>query len=527
MLSIVLAALVGTLLSLQLACEVSNGAFGKDYFRHFFYTVIPLVDGSGSPALLFKNHHASPLMHFHQILTSLVLDVSLRADAYIGITLFFCMAVGLAAMAFGEISARSGSLMYGLTVALLVSILMTGLTATGPIAWPLIYLQAYFLCLGMLVAVATYLLCEQPANTTRFFLYLGAVILAVLLHTSYGMLFFVASVPAVAIRVLSRRDYRLLLLLVIASALVAAWNNLALPAMGQMELRGDGYSADRIAARIMQLPLIAAAFGKALLTGVHGDAITYAVNKREPASWQLAIFASVALAYAVTAVWALLQSRKVLVAGVIMFAVSLGSASALLSRGGETFTFNIDAPRYVLLYRFAVAAFAWALTDALLSLCRASAPQLADAMRNRLLCGAASVMLLGAVVVQAAAFVNIQDSKGELSIAAGWGELATYMHGVDARNTFTLQGWQAGGNPPWVNRRVIDWLAGRRANVFSPGYRASPYLANYKRGRSAFVDERRQPLPLRVDAGNCIVHPHSGANRPGMPNWIQRLRGAS
>ena len=92
-----------------------------------------------------------------------------------------------------------------------------------------------------------------------------------------------------------------------------------------------------------------------------------------------------------------------------------------------------------------------------------------------------------------------------MSVAAGWSELAIYMQGLDKENTFDLQGWQAGGNPSWVSARVISWLVDRHANVFSPDYRASPYLANYIRGHAAY-EEPRQPLLLTVDSNNCIKH---------------------
>ena len=69
-----------------------------------------------------------------------------------------------------------------------------------------------------------------------------------------------------------------------------------------------------------------------------------------------------------------------------------------------------------------------------------------------------------------------------------------------------------------MNGRVIAWIAERRVNVFSPGYRASPYLANYKRGRSAY-EAQQQPVPLRVDADNCIEHPAFRGERA----WNARL----
>ncbi|NQX87629.1 MAG: hypothetical protein HRT77_03090 [Halioglobus sp.] len=505
LLCIVGAALVGTLLSFELAYEVGNGAFRADYFRHFFYSVIPFLDGSGNPALLFKNHHASPMLHLHQMLIGLHAGVSLRADAYIGITLFFFMAVALAAMALQELSARSDSRLYGFLVALLVSILMTGLTASRPITWPLIYLQAYFLCLGLLVAVATYRLCAQPGNVGRMWCYLGAVTLAVMLHTSYGMLFSVASLPALARRVASTRDYRLLLVLLVAIVLVTAWNNLALPALGQMELRGAGYGADSILTRLKQWPLIVAAFGKALLTGVHGDTVALVARKDGVSIGQLVVLFGLAVTYGITTCWALLQSRRVLIAGIIMLAVVLGAASALLSRGGTNFAFNIDASRYVLLYRFGAAAFAWALADSLVSFSRWCLPRLADGVRSRLLSCLVLMLVFAVVFVQWTAFGNLQRLKAGLAVAAEWSELALFMKGSDKSNTFVLKGWQAGDNPSRLNDRVISWLVRRQVNVFSPGYRAMPLLENYMRGRAAF--NGRQPARLRVDTRNCITHP--------------------
>lgn len=503
---IVLAALVGSLLSLELTYHVGNGAFRNDYFRHFFFTVIPIVDGSGSLSLLFNNHHASPLLHFHQIFTSLVLDGSLRIDAYTGIVFFFIMAVYLAVTAFQELSIRSGSQFYAVLVAMLIALIMTGLTATGPIAWPLIFLQGYVLFFGLLVSVATYRLCIQPDSSNRMALYAGSVVLAIFLHTSYGMLFFVASIPAIAIRIVSQRNYKLLALLMGAVSFSVFWNYILLPMFGQLEARDSGRFLDYITARLLDLPLLMAAFGKAFATGVHGDTLSYTLHKNPPGSWQLMGFILIAIAYAYATLWALFAQRKVLIAGVILLAVLLGISAALLSRGGEFFAFNLDAPRYVLLYRLAAGAFLWSIADALVGLFYFFAPKLGKDNQNILLSVATLVLLFTIIAMQVAAFNVASKRKSEMALAAGWTELSVYMLGVDSANTYSLRNWQSGGNASWVYNRVIAWLAVKKANVFSPDYRGSDYLTNYKRARSVYQSGRDNPLPLKIDRHHCIKH---------------------
>jgi hypothetical protein len=503
---IVVAALVGTLNSLDLAYQVGNGAFRNDYFRHFYFTVLPLVDGGGSLSLLFNNHHASPLLHLHQIFTSLVLDRSLRVDAYTGIGLFFIMAIYLAVTAFHEVLHRSGSQLYALLVAILISLIATGLTASGPISWPLIYLQGYFLFLGFFIAVATYLICMQPNNRIRIALYAGIVVLAILLHTSYGTMFFVASVPAIAWSAISQRNHKLVFLILGVAVFTLVWNFFVLPMFGQLEFRDTGKSLDYIADRLVDLPLVIAAFGKAVATGVHGDAFSFTINRDALGFWRMAGFFCLAMTYAGATLWATLAQRKLLIAGVIMMAVLLGAMSALLSRGSDTFAFNLDAPRYILLYRIAAAAFFWSIADALISLFGLVTPKGGKRIQGALLSVVALVSLSLVVTLQVAAFDIIAKRKPQMAVAAGWNELAIYMLGVDSVNTYSLKNWQSGANASWVNNKIIAWLVQKEANVFSPDYRGSDYLANYIKARSIYQSRRENPLPLIMDQKNCLQH---------------------
>ena len=150
--------------------------------------------------------------------------------------------------------------------------------------------------------------------------------------------------------------------------------------------------------------LLMAAFGKAIATGVHGDTLSYTIHKNTQGSWQMAGLFCIATAYASATLWALMAQRKVLIAGVIMLAVLLGAAAALLSRGSESFAFNMDAPRYVLLYRIAAAAFLWSIADALVGLFSFVTPKFGKGIQSTLLSVVALVFLCSIIALQVAAF---------------------------------------------------------------------------------------------------------------------------
>jgi len=505
--AILIAASIGTANSLGLTYYFGNGAFQADYFRHFLYNVMPILDGTGSLTRLFTNHHASPLLHLHQIFTSYVLKTSLRVDAYAGITLFFIMAAYLSVAAFHELSLRTGSKIYALIVGISIALVMTGLTTAGPISWPLIYLQGYFLCLGLLVAISTYLLCMQPRSGNRQVLYVGSVILMVLLHSSYGVVFFVASVSAIAIRAIPQRNYKLLVLLLGTAIFVYGWNAYILPFFGQMKARDTIDSASNLAALFGQIPLLLTVFGKAVAAGFYGDAYAYVVDKNALQSWQVIGFFSIAVAYAAATLWALAVQRKVLLAGVIMLAIGLGALTVAVYRGNGTFPFTIDASRYILLYKFAAAAFVWSSADALASLFRLVAPGVSQGIRGFLL-SVIALSFLGAIIaLQLVAFKIILQSQSSLATLAAWNELSVYMLGVDSANTFSLQNWQSGHNGSGVNTPVINWLVRNEVNVFSPDYRASEHLAHYMRARAIYQASGEAPLRLEIDQKNCIQHP--------------------
>jgi hypothetical protein len=288
---------------------------------------------------------------------------------------------------------------------------------------------------------------------------------------------------------------------------VYGWNAYILTLFGQMEARDSSDAARNLAALLAQVPLLLAVFGKAVAGGFHGDAYTYVIVNNSLQSWQMISFFGIAVAYTAATVWALSAQRKVLIAGVVMLAIGLGAVTVVVFRENATLPFTIDAPRYILLYKFAAAAFVWSSADALASLFRFVAPGVSKDIRSLLLIVIALGFLGAIIALQLVAFKIISQRQSSLATLAGWNDLSVYMLGVDSANTFSLQNWQSGNNSTRVNAPVINWLVRNEVNVFSPDYRASEHLANYIQARAIYQSSGDDPLPLEIDQNNCIQHP--------------------
>lgn len=263
--------LIGAANSLEFNYYFGNGAFQRDYFRHFNNNILPVINGSGSLANLFQNHHSSPLLHLHQITTNTLGDDSLRGNAYVGITIFSMIAMCLGVAAYRGLAATTDLKGYSLAIGCTVALLLSSLTTKQPVEVPLIYLQSYFFALGLAVAVSTYLLCVQPFSGSRALLYIFSVILAIVMHSSFGTLFFLASISAIAIRILVRRNYRLLIPLLAVIAFAYFWNAHTLPWLGHKNPpRIDPIRY--LLNNLTEIPFMISAFGKSLLVGFHGAA---------------------------------------------------------------------------------------------------------------------------------------------------------------------------------------------------------------------------------------------------------------
>lgn len=70
--------------NLHFVSQFSGSEFHADSFRHFSHILKPIMEGSGGLSLLFSNHHATPLLHLHQLVNLNLFGGDLRFDAYFG-----------------------------------------------------------------------------------------------------------------------------------------------------------------------------------------------------------------------------------------------------------------------------------------------------------------------------------------------------------------------------------------------------------------------------------------------------------
>lgn len=496
-------AVIWTVIALWFNYRYGTGAFQRDYFRHFHEIIIPLLSGEGGLAHLFHNHHPSPLLHFHQLVSTLLFGGSLRLDAYAGILALCCLALCLAVPAFRELSARSHSTAPALLVAVTMVFLITGPSSPKPLQTPLIYLQAYWFLLGLAVAWSTWSLVSEPDRPRRALVYVVVAALAIILHTSYGLMFFIATVPALLRHGIARP--RLVLPLLAAVTFAWLWKSAALPALGH-ESRGPANLLQFFVYHMNALPLFVAAFGKSLLGGFLGTEWSWGHDSQALTLPRYALFFAAAAVYAAVACRAVLSRRRVMLAGIFLWAVALGTLAVLLTRGAVEFPYNLDTSRYTLLYQVGAAAFTWAAADALVSLWarRQAAGKAASPALPALVC---AVLCMPVLAAQLAAFDAVRSKKHELATYRANAGLLVYMAGTDDTNTFPLRDFPGGGGPKAKFERVIEWLRAHRLNVFDEEYHASRLLRDFKRAAAAFEASRSPPRSLRARGTGCAVLP--------------------
>lgn len=430
----------------------------------------------------------------------------MRGNAYLGVVLFSLTAIYLGFTAFRDLASHSGSKTYGLIIGITVALLISGLTAQQPAAVPLIYLQSYFFVLGVTLGVSTYSICTQPITAKRISLYFLIALAALVLNASYGTLFIFASIAAISVRSFSRRNYQLPAIIVLAAALVYVWNSFLLPGLGHVRPPQIG-PVNYLRYNLAEVPFLIMAFGQSLLAGFHGDGYVFELTRDTLRIRHMLVFSAIALAYTAAILWALRSPRKVMVAGIIMLAMLLAAAAVPLTRWGGSYPYKLDATRYIFMYKFAAAAFVWALADAFGSLIQKISHHTGRQFRNFILIAIALAPLLATMALQFIAYKELEKSETDLATLQGDNELAVYMLGVDLANTFSLHRWFSGDNLPASYTPVINWLVAEEKNVFSPNYRGSPQLVNYKLARAIYRSANAKPAPLEMDEKNCFEHP--------------------
>ncbi len=203
--------------SLIYISNVSGVTFRKDYWRHYQYIIIPILDQGESLKLLWENKHKNVLLHIHQIISQKTNALNLRADDYL---MFFVQAlmtlslVGYLLRATKvDVSSSKNRLPFFLVLIsgyLIISIFMGG-RARVFYEGPLVSLQNY----PHAIALILIFYLNSALKHLRWPSYVIASLLTILLllsHLSYGLIYIAAIFATCFFIALSERNWRILIL---------------------------------------------------------------------------------------------------------------------------------------------------------------------------------------------------------------------------------------------------------------------------------------------------------------------------
>lgn len=495
-------AIVGTFIAQFAAYKYSDGGFRNDYFRHFYKIVIPFIEDPGKVHLLFANHHASPILHLHQMLNVMVFDNSLRWDAHIGISLFLCVGIALALTTYFNIERMSNNFPMAVSVGIAVIWIITSVS-WQPIKWPLIYVSAYFHAIGILLVFIANAYCAKGGSWKLGLIYVSLAIIGVIFHSTFGVMYFIGSAAGVLVTAVRIRKISALIPVIVVILFVIMWFVVILP-LFQSERHAALSVVSFITVRYSETPLFIAAFGKAILSGVDGNWLIKSTTTDLPGRYiVLALYFTVGIACVMAMLWSIYSSKQVKIAGMILIAVAVGAIGSLVYRGGDAFPYRIDAPRYVLMYKIGAAAFVWSSVEFFSSFFyRRNEANLNGSVRY------ISIIVLGVVfIAQSVIFVKLAKNYKNIHAVNGDYELALFMLGNDTYNYYSLKNHVSGYNPEKTYGPVIDWLQENQLNVFSQSYRGTRKLVNYKSGKMVFESHSSHAvITMLKDKNNCYIH---------------------
>ncbi len=490
-------------LAVEFNSQYAMGFIQRDYFRHFSEIIIPFLD-SGDWKLLFHNHHASPLLHLHEIGINYFGGGSLKSNTYIGVVLLGLTGLGLGILALRDLGDRSQSLLFSFAAAAIVILIVCTLTAATPVIVPLIYLQAYFLALGFLYAVITYSFGLNPETRLYFIGFLVSTVVVVTTHSSYGLLYFLAGTVALAVSYWRCRHRNILIAIAVTGLFVYLWKAHLLPATGHLNWYGTR-AAMQYADRLGELHLIVAAYGKSLLAGFHGDAYAFNLENYHERPLMLMGFFTIGIVYGCITLWSITRTRRVQIAGITMLALLGAALAVVVTRGEKAFPYQLDTARYILMYKLAAASFIWGLVDLLLSMAikrRKRSRNFHGAALTSFVCGLLAVTAL----LQYFAYRAVQNGTDSLRTGQAAREMALYMYGEDASNTFLPPSTVILGTKPDYYQPVVAWFQERQLNVFSPRYRGTEQLQNHKAAQQVFSHAGERATPVDMQNKYCFRH---------------------
>ena len=484
----------------------SGSEYYSDYYRHTDLILIPFLNGDAGLSVLFTNHHATPLLHLHQLANFSLFDGDLRFDAYFGffVLTILCGLAGLASYRYFQTKLRLEATIGITAVAITIPYaILTGIHY----AWPLISVQLYFVSMGLFLLWVTQKVLSGNLQSWRsLFWILAASSFMLLLHETYGTLFVATSMTLVLTHAVFHRWKRGFALAFVQCLLIGTylfWISSMAPEQAILPPTDpNDFSL------FTSLDLYLRTTGAVVLETITGQNEWFA-RKNIPVS---GLFAGLIINI-IAALYCLRKDRNIIIAGLIIFGFGF-ALSATIFRGANGVGFVTE--RYIHIHKIVSLGVVLASIDLL----RTWMNQKAVSM----------ITLLISILLVTSHFLSVPASfeKGrEFDLAEDQRELLMMAIALapDESQFWTLF-LTIGKRKGVLN--TIDFLQDNQLNIFSKKYKLSPMADGYKRAYTAFQNYPQESIVSEPEDPNKCFNIAAAKylnfvtlNGPGQNDFIQ------
>ena len=176
-----------------------------DVWRHLGEIIIPFLNGSEGLAVLWTNHHPSPLLHVIQIINLKLFGFRLDYDAFLGFTFQVLTTFLIVYSIFSRLPrlVQTNNIVVYLSAILIIAIQL-GFNTLDQYTWPLVTTVQYLYFFGIVLYLAVDQCIRVPSRGSYFVVGVLSLVLT-LANASYGTIFILSMITVLGLVYLLER----------------------------------------------------------------------------------------------------------------------------------------------------------------------------------------------------------------------------------------------------------------------------------------------------------------------------------
>ena len=461
-----------------------------DLFRQVDEILAPLWSGDGSLSLLWSNHHASPLLHLHQLANFKFFGGNYYYDAMTGLFLLTVMAIFASRLAIQYFKTDLTPTTLWMFCALTVVVVLTVLSGAH-YTWPLISMQLYFVAIAMVLFWASDNVLRKNRLVIKDVIIIWLLsAIALLAHESYGALTVASSAGIFILNALYKRRLIFIFIAVVQLIFIVFYLKVIADLGPGSNPSINTRSLSRNFVKI--ITEFTHSTGNVFLETLTGQRDMFEIKHRSPVT-----LLTGAVLILFSCIYGLWPKRNNFIASLLafsfMFAFSVCAFRIMFGNG-------FSAERYITSHKVMTIGLLWALVHFGVNLLpkRVVMPAITGM----------SVLLIISHILGINASIKQGERKAEIQSLR---EYSLVAMGADPRNrlfhhTLTI-------DPTKTIRSTLKFLKKEQLNVFHPDYPLNRISAEYLEAKQAF-DVGPKALPAVYEKQKHCYHLESRQDYP-------------